>query len=415
MSVPQKYRHLGDFHKYYSGCSRAPVLTIVIGGNHEASNYLRELYDGGWLAPNIYYLGAAGVVRYGPLRIAGLSGIYDRKDFRKPLDERLPYDRESIRSVYHVREDDVRKLLTVSGHVDVVVSHDWPAWVELFGDAEWLYGSRPHFYESAKKDGLGSRPATQLLDHLRPDHWFSGHMHVRFNATVHHRNGAIDETIHAQNLSEKLKAELPVFKHRYSSAVTPAISHVAKNENSTTNFLALGKVGQDANTYLELLELNIPDRPRDEQTFRRSPGGRYTLCYDEEWLAITRAYNDTYIDDESNGAPIQNFQRIPDFQSIPTFPLAQISSRAIASHREWVHDDITAQGQLHVRDAVAKHAPNQSDDMVGTKEQPEEYPNLQTEMFADRLGMESTFELRDPEELRNRYDEAHHEVTDTLF
>lgn len=362
------------------------------------------------MAPNIYYLGAVGVVRCGPLRIAGLSGIYDRKDFRKPLDERLPYDRESIRSVYHVREDDVRKLLTVTGHVDVVVSHDWPAWVELFGDAERLYGSRPQFYESAKRDGLCSRPGTQLLDHLRPDHWFSGHMHVRFKAIVHHKDGAIDETIRAQKMSEKLKADLPIFKRRYSSAVTPAIFHVAKNGNSTTNFLALGKVGQDANTYLELLELNIPDRPRDEQTFRRSPEGRYTLCYDEEWLAITRAYNDTMVEDESGWASYQNFEKIPDFQGIPKFPLSQISSRALALHREWVHVVVTTQGQLDIKDAVGKHAPNQSDDMVGTKEQPEEYPNLQTSMFADLLDMECTFELEHLERPRNFRDEDDHKM-----
>lgn len=401
MSVPQKYRHLGDFHKYYSGHSRAPVLTIVIGGNHEASNYLRELYDGGWLAPNIYYLGAVGVVRYGPLRIAGLSGIYDRKDFRKPIHERLPYNRETIRSVYHVRERDMRKLLAVSGHVDVVVSHDWPAWVELFGDAESLYGSRPRFYESAKKDGLGSRPATQLLDHLRPTYWFAGHMHLRFKATVHHSDGAIDETIREQYLPEKLKAELPVFKPRYTSAVTPAISSIAKNENSTTNFLALGKVGQDANTYLELLELNIPDRPQDEQTFRRSPKGRYTLCYDEEWLAITRAYNNTDLFHDSQWVMIPNFETIPNFQGM------QISSKAIAHHREWIQDQIAQEGQsiMIIRDALGLHTPKQSDDMVGTKEQPQEYPNLQTEMFAELLDMKSTFELRELKEWRNPHDD----------
>ena len=43
--------------RYYSGEKKAPVLTIFIGGNHEASNYLQELPYGGWVAPNIYYLG----------------------------------------------------------------------------------------------------------------------------------------------------------------------------------------------------------------------------------------------------------------------------------------------------------------------------------------------------------------------
>lgn len=58
-------------YRYYSGESRAPVLTLFIGGNHEASNYLQELPYGGWVAPNIYYLGRAGVVKFGDLRIGG--------------------------------------------------------------------------------------------------------------------------------------------------------------------------------------------------------------------------------------------------------------------------------------------------------------------------------------------------------
>ena len=49
----------------------------AVGGNHEASNYLWELYYGGWVAPKIYYLGHAGVVNFGGIRIAGLSGIYN--------------------------------------------------------------------------------------------------------------------------------------------------------------------------------------------------------------------------------------------------------------------------------------------------------------------------------------------------
>ena len=55
----------------------------AVGGNHEASNYLWELYYGGWVAPNIYYLGHAGVVRFGGLRIGGLSGIFMDHNYRK--------------------------------------------------------------------------------------------------------------------------------------------------------------------------------------------------------------------------------------------------------------------------------------------------------------------------------------------
>ena len=54
----------------------------AVGGNHEAANHLWELHYGGWVAPNIYYLGAAGVVQFGGLRIAGLSGIFNPRHYR---------------------------------------------------------------------------------------------------------------------------------------------------------------------------------------------------------------------------------------------------------------------------------------------------------------------------------------------
>lgn len=83
LAVPPKYHALGSFHQYYAGKRKAPVLTLVIGGNHEASNYMWELYHGGWLAPNIYYLGAAGSVLVNGVRIAGASGIYKEHDYGK--------------------------------------------------------------------------------------------------------------------------------------------------------------------------------------------------------------------------------------------------------------------------------------------------------------------------------------------
>ena len=57
MAVPDKFKEMGTFYKYYSGELKAPILTFVIGGNHEASNHLQELPFGGWLCPNIYFLG----------------------------------------------------------------------------------------------------------------------------------------------------------------------------------------------------------------------------------------------------------------------------------------------------------------------------------------------------------------------
>ncbi len=73
----------------------------------------QDLYHGGWVAPNIYYLGSSGVVRVGGMRVAGISGIYKSGDYRKGVYEVPPYDRGTLRSVFHTREVDAFKLAQV--------------------------------------------------------------------------------------------------------------------------------------------------------------------------------------------------------------------------------------------------------------------------------------------------------------
>lgn len=182
MSVPAKYRALGDFHEYYAGTKTAPYLTVFIAGNHEAAAYLSELYYGGWVAPNIYYMGAANVLRVGPLRIAGLSGIWKGVDYRKAHGERLPFGQGDVKSFYHVREFDVRKLLQIREQVDVGLSHDWPRGVEKHGDVEQLYRLRPMFKQESLDGSLGSVAAEYVMNRLRPAYWFSAHMHWKYSA-----------------------------------------------------------------------------------------------------------------------------------------------------------------------------------------------------------------------------------------
>lgn len=113
MAVPDKYKQIGTFHKYYSGKCIAPVLTIFIGGNHEASNYAQELYVttrktknfflltyqrpyGGWVAKNIYYMGYASVLNFGGLRIAGLSGIYNKHHYQQGIFFGFPTNKSNL-------------------------------------------------------------------------------------------------------------------------------------------------------------------------------------------------------------------------------------------------------------------------------------------------------------------------------
>lgn len=242
MSVPQKYRAIGDFHEYYSGARSAPYLTIFVGGNHEASNHLFELYYGGWVAPNIYYMGAANVIRCGPLRIAGFSGIWKGYDYRKPHFERLPYNRDDVHSVYHVRELDVRKLLQLRTQVDLGLSHDWPKGVEHAGNAEALFRAKRGFREDSESGKLGNLAAKQVLDRLRPRYWFSAHLHVRFNASISHEDYGPPSRERSVSQEPILNADLP---HGLDG---PAVSYPATPVNDAQALPARVSEGQDVNT-----------------------------------------------------------------------------------------------------------------------------------------------------------------------
>ncbi|XP_028992772.1 lariat debranching enzyme [Betta splendens] len=241
MAVPAKYRTMQTFYKYYSGEKKAPVLTIFIGGNHEASNHLQELPYGGWVAPNIYYLGYAGVVRCRGIRIGGLSGIFKSHDYRKGHHEFPPYNPETLRSAYHIRNIDVFKLKQIQMPIDIFMSHDWPRGIYYYGNTEELLRKKRFLRQEVESNTLGSPAAEELLAHLQPSFWFSAHLHVKFAA---------------------------VMKHPPKGNAAPRV----------TKFLSLDK----CLPYRDFLQIvDVPERP----------GSTEGLEYDPEWLAILKSTN----------------------------------------------------------------------------------------------------------------------------
>eukprot|EP01133_Synstelium_polycarpum_P001369 gene1369-1572_t len=230
LAVPEKYRLMGSFHHYYSGRLVAPMLTLVIGGNHEASSYFNELRNGGWLCHNIYYMGYASVVSFAGLRICGLSGIYKDHDYHKGHHEQVPFTDTTMRSIYHCRELDVLKLTALTEpRLDIMFSHDWPQGIHTFGNTRQLFQNKKHLRNDA--DTFGNPGGMRLLQQLRPSYWFSAHLHVKYAALYPHPGSDLD-----------------------------------------TRFLALDKV--------------IPERAQFLQVIDVEARGPATLCYDAQWLSI---------------------------------------------------------------------------------------------------------------------------------
>lgn len=319
------------------------------------------------------------VLRYGPLRLVGLSGIFNRSDYTKPHHERPPYSREDVRSIYHVRESDVSKLLQVSSPVDIGVSHDWPRRIEYFGDCVKLFTDRPSLFDSAKVDNLGSAPAEQLLNRLRPSHWFSGHIHVKYNATVQHRNRMRGGFFQDLAICDELLRQLPKSVKRMNAQLThPSIT------NQQTLFLALDKPGPD-HEFLELLEVDSCWDAGDESTkpyLQKASVGKYALHYDEEWLSILRL-------------SVRRSGSAEDKSTERELEETTASGTDVESENfRWIQDHMTAKGLLRIPENFQRHAHIYYQDAgPDDNTQPQEFRNSQTQTFCKMMQIKNISSL----------------------
>jgi len=451
MSVPQKFRAIGDFHEYYSGARHAPYLTLFVGGNHEASSHLQELHYGGWVAPNIYYLGAANVVRFGDLRIAGLSGIWKGYNYNKPHFERLPYDENEIKSLYHVREIDVRKLLLLRTQVDIGISHDWPRGIEWQGDYKTLFRKKDLFEADAKAGTLGSSAAKYVMDRLRPPYWFSAHLHCKFAAAVAYgqvgeRHGVTNGTVNTDEIGIELGFDGEQSLQNPSQPPAPIknddeididideddIPRNAPKSTPTTAPHSIPQLPSESVPILSEIRSQLPaaftrpqslpqgkpqllppppdiinqrtqflalDKCLPNRKFLQilsidplnpsTPPAPLRLSYDKEWLAILRVFasHDPHEPNPSNRG------------EAAYAPL-------ITKEEEWVEDyiiknnDAGTPGTLAIPNYFEITAPVYDGKAIGSvgREQPRESSNPQTRVFCEMLGIENWFD--DSEEVR---------------
>lgn len=416
LAVPPKYRQPGSFQAYYSGQLIAPILTLVIGGNHEASNYMHELYHGGWLAPNIYYMGAAGAVDLGGLTVAGISGIYKSHDYRKGRFETLPYDASTLRSCYHTRIFDVHRLKHMKPQApDVVMSHDWPNTIERGGNAARLIKIKPYFKQEIKTRTLGSPPLLELLQSLRPRYWFSAHLHVKFAAlwppnaalqaeTVQNEGSANPEAIEIDfdsDVDEKVEQTTDIT----NATQNPAASTEAKE---VTRFLALDKCIRHSD-FLQILDVASPE-DKDLEARKAVSGHRVmpSFRYNKRWLAITKAFHPFFstavqqppLPAEDDSAVLANISEAEKWISEHRME-APTSSRPSGKRKQDemneclnITDPRAASLDIHAVQQFVRTAPTCLDPAGNTNAQPAWYTNPQTESFCRYLGIENKINPR---------------------
>lgn len=249
LACPDKYKRMGDFRKYYTGAAKAYVPTIFIGGNHEASGYLWELYHGGWVAPDIYFLGHANSIIVNGIRICGISGIYAGYDYDLGYFEKQPFNQTNCRSVYHMRSLNVFKFKLITDCVDIMLSHDWPSNIWNFGNKNALLSSKPFFEQDMISGKLGNPALKEILDDIMPDYWFAAHLHTKFAAVYPHEN------------------------------------------SRKTKFLSLDKC-LPKRDFLQIIQI---DTPIDDTELNK----KLKLEYDPKWIAILRCCSDLFSQEKS--------------------------------------------------------------------------------------------------------------------
>ncbi|EEC15191.1 RNA lariat debranching enzyme, putative, partial [Ixodes scapularis] len=329
MAVPKKYQEMKDFHKYYSGEKRAPLLTLVIGGNHEASNYLAELAFGGWLCENIYYMGYAGVVNVNGVRIAGISGIYKGPDYMKGHFEVPPYNESTKRSAYHLRNIEIFRLRQVrSTSVSQTVVRD-------------------------SQRGAKAAPKLKKLRHQ------CKYIQVKKLSSVTCPN-PVTSWEHFSVIQFSLSS--PVLRTNYSRES----AHVPLQDGTCTKFLALDKC-LPRRDFLQILDVPTPT------------SGPAKLSYDAEWLCVLRATDHLlHVDAKSHYMPGPGCNERWEFT--PSEEEKRELREAILS------------GDLHVPASFERTAPPHVPGSERSPGRPRPHLNPQTQALCRRLGLRDPLE-----------------------
>ncbi|SCM11111.1 RNA lariat debranching enzyme, putative [Plasmodium chabaudi adami] len=280
LNVPNKYKkEENDFTKYFTGEKKAKILTIFIGGNHEAMNVLKQLYYGGWVAPNIYYLGYSNVLNINGIRIGSLSGIYKKYNFYKKYDECYPYNDISKVSAYHIRKYEIEKLKILKNKLDIIVTHDWPNNIEKHGDLNELLKRKPFFKTEILSSTLGNPQTEILLNKLKPNFWFAAHLHVKYSSIYIHSDKINYTKFLSLDKAEPHRHFIQILNfEKVENCLRLKTDHIPK---------PLESAPQNVDTPSGEVEKDEAERGDAEKG--EAEKENYYLCYDMEWLAIIKA------------------------------------------------------------------------------------------------------------------------------
>jgi predicted phosphodiesterase len=170
-----------EFAEYADGLRQVKRPLYFIGGNNEDFEAVHDSPEGCDLAPNVHYLGRAGLRTVKGLRIAYLSGIHAPRYFEQPL--KRPTSLDSAKQAGYFRASEVERLSHLKD-VDVLLVHEWPRGLPQRARDEGLPSARP-----LPNNWIGNPMTRRLVDTVHPRWVMCGHSHKAFAVTLGGDNG----------------------------------------------------------------------------------------------------------------------------------------------------------------------------------------------------------------------------------
>ncbi len=170
-----------EFAEYADGVRTMKRPLYFIAGNNEDFEALHDTPEGLQLAPNVHYLGRAGVKELHGLRVGYLSGIHAPRFYEQPL--KRPRSLDTAKQAGYFRVPEVETVMGVRD-VDVLLVHEWPRGLPQRAQEQGVPPGRtlPSYW-------IGNPITRRVVETVHPKWVLCGHSHRAFAVTMGGQGG----------------------------------------------------------------------------------------------------------------------------------------------------------------------------------------------------------------------------------
>jgi lariat debranching enzyme len=169
-----------EFADYADGVRTMKRPLYFIGGNNEDFEALHDMPEGFSLAPNVHYLGRAGLKEVQGLRVGYLSGIHAPRFYEQPL--KRPRSLDTAKQAGYFRASEVEKIQALRD-VDLLLVHEWPRGLPQRAQEREV----PPPGRALPSYWIGNPITRRLVETVHPRWVLCGHSHRAFAVSLGHQ------------------------------------------------------------------------------------------------------------------------------------------------------------------------------------------------------------------------------------